>query len=110
MENLPKSLEATYDQILERISPEDMPYVKTFLQWLVFGMRPLRTEELAEVVTFDLSSGKFDSDLALLHHDYVIFMCSSLVTKTEDNRVRLAHSSVKEYFLARQRLKHVSRR
>ena len=102
LKSLPKSLEATYDQILQRIDPEDMPYVKTFLQWLVFGMRPLATEELAAVVTFDPSSGKFDSDLALLHHDYVIHLCSSLVTKTQDNTVKLAHASVKEYFLARQ--------
>ena len=53
------------------------------------------------MVTFDPSSGNFDSDLALFHHDYVIQLCSSLVTKTENNRVRLAHASVKEYFLAR---------
>ena len=56
LKSLPKGLEATYDQILQRIDPEYMPYVKTFLQWIVFGMRPLTTEELAMLRTREVST------------------------------------------------------
>ena len=99
--SLPKDLETSYDQILGRVKSEDVSDVKTILLWLVLGMRPLALEELATVVTFDPSSGRFDPSLALFHPDYVIQLCSSLVTKGQDNSVRLAHSSVKEYFLAK---------
>ena len=94
---LPKDLEAIYDQILERIEEREMPSAKVILQWLVLGMSPLSPEELCIVVTFDGSSGNFDSGLALAHPDDVIQLCSSLVIKAADNTVQLAHASVKEY-------------
>ena len=104
LKSLPKDLETSYDRILDRVKSEDVPDVKTLLLWLVLGMRPLSLEELATVVTFDPSSGRFDPSLALFHPDYVIQLCSSLVTKGQDNTVRLAHASVKEYFLAKPRV------
>ncbi|KAF8351875.1 ectomycorrhiza-induced ankyrin-domain/NACHT-domain-containing protein [Amanita rubescens] len=103
LKSLPKDLETTYDQILQRIDGKQISFAKVILQWLMFGMRPLRLEELAIVVTFDASSGNFDSNLGLAHPDDVIHMCSSLVIKTVDNKVQLAHASVKEYFLHKPR-------
>ncbi|KAF8326443.1 ectomycorrhiza-induced ankyrin-domain/NACHT-domain-containing protein [Amanita rubescens] len=100
---LPKDLETTYDQILQRIDEKQISFAKIILQWLVLGMRPLGLEELAIVVTFDACSGNFDSNLGLAHPDDVIHMCSSLVIKTDDNKVQLAHASVKEYFLHKPR-------
>ena len=96
---LPEDLETTYDKILKRIEEREMPSAKVILQWLVLGMRPLLPEELCIVVTFDASSGNFDSGLALAHLDDVIQLCSSLVIKGAKNTVQLAHASVKEYFL-----------
>ena len=106
LKSLPKDLETSYDRILDRVKSEDVPDIKTLLLWLVLGMRPLALEELATVVTFDPSSGRFDPSLALFHPDCVIQLCSSLVTKGQDNTVRLAHASVKEYFLAKPRAWH----
>ncbi|KAF8351877.1 ectomycorrhiza-induced ankyrin-domain/NACHT-domain-containing protein, partial [Amanita rubescens] len=103
LKSLPKDLETTYDQILQRIDEKQVPFAKVILRWLMFGMRPLRLEELAIVVTFDASSGNFDSNFGLAHPDDVVHMCSSLVIKTADNKVQLAHASVKEYFLHKPR-------
>ena len=101
LKGLPKDLEATYDQILERINEMDMSYVTILLHWLVFGMRPLTLNELATVVTFDPMAGSFDSHLELFQPDDVMLLCSSLVMKAQDNTIILAHASVKEYFLAK---------
>ncbi|KAF8326451.1 ankyrin repeat-containing domain protein [Amanita rubescens] len=103
LKSLPKDLETTYDQILQRIDEKQILFAKVILQWLMLGMRPLGLEELAIVVTFDTSSGNFDSNMGLAHPDDVIHMCSSLVIKTDDNKVQLAHASVKEYFLHKPR-------
>ena len=103
---LPKNLEAIYDQILDRMDGREMVPAKTILQWLVLGMRALTIGELSIAVMFDVTRGKFDSSLALVHPDVVIQVCSSLVTKADDNTVQLAHASVKEYFLSKPRFKN----
>ena len=102
---LPNDLEDIYDQILDRINEREMASANTILQWLLLGMRPLTVEELSIAVTFDAATGKFDSSLELVHPDVVIQVCSSLVTKADDNTVQLAHASVKEYFLSKPRFK-----
>ena len=103
LKSLSRDLETTYDQILQRINEKEIPSVQTILQWLILGMRPLRLEELAVLVTFNPSSGKFDSSLGFLHPDDAIQLCYSLVTKAANGTVQLAHASVKEYFLAKPR-------
>jgi hypothetical protein len=107
LKSLPKDLEVIYDQILHGIhSRSEIPSAKVLLTWLVFGMCPLRLEELAVVVTLNPTnaSGTFqDSGLALPHPDDIIQICSSLVTKTGHGTVELAHSSVKDYFLGSPR-------
>ena len=102
--SIPNELGATYDVILMRINTMSIPYVKLLLQRFVFGMRPLTSEELATVATFDSLSGNFDSNLVLLHPDDVIQLCLGLVSKAQDNTVQLVHASVKEYFLARPKM------
>ncbi|KAF8330209.1 ankyrin repeat-containing domain protein [Amanita rubescens] len=105
LESLPKDLEATYDQILQRIDRSMMSCAKVLLHWLILGMRPMKLEELAIVARFNPSEGgKYDLDLVLAHPDDVIYVCSSLVTKANDGTVELAHASVKEYFLAKPRV------
>ena len=55
LNSLPKDLESTYDQIVDRIDRKEMPAATVILQWLVLGMSPLTLKELAIVVTFDES-------------------------------------------------------
>ncbi|KAK2467970.1 hypothetical protein APHAL10511_000265 [Amanita phalloides] len=106
LKSLPKTLEGTYDQILQRIHEGEIEYTKILLSWLVFGMCPLTFEELALVVTFDASTRAFDSSMGLSQPDDILQLCSSLVTRGDNNIVALAHASVKEYFLAKPRFWH----
>jgi hypothetical protein len=103
LKSLPKDLEMTYDQILQRINEKEISSAQIILQWLVLGMSPLTLQQLAVIVTFNPSSGQFDSSLGLLHPDDVIQLCYSLVIKAADGTAQLAHASVKEYFLAKPR-------
>jgi len=101
---LPRGLESTYDQILQRISDDDADNAMTLLQWLALAMQPLNTKELAIVVAFDQSTMTFDDTQALSSPDDVITICSSLVTKGTDDRVSLAHASVREYLVKKPRM------
>ena len=103
LKSLPRDLETTYDQIIQRINEKEIPSAQVILQWLVFGMSPLTPEDLAVIVTFNPSSGQFDSSLGLVHPDDVIQLCYSLVIKAANGTVQLAHASVKEYFIAQPR-------
>src|SRR5712671_7341717 len=102
---LPESLDETYERVLKEIKKPNRDHAHRILQCLVVAVRPLRVEELAEVVAvdFDHSSGIAklkpnwrweDEEQALLSS------CSSLITIVEsgDSRVvQFSHFSVKEF-------------
>ena len=84
--DLPQGLDKTYDQILMGTKDRDYGYVKTFLQWLCFSVRPLKLEELATTAAVDLSSGngpEYKSDIELQDNKDVLKMCSSFITQSE---------------------------
>ncbi|KAF8343374.1 ankyrin repeat-containing domain protein, partial [Amanita rubescens] len=99
LKSLPKDLETTYDQILQRIHEKEMSSAKVILLWLALGMRPFTQEQLAIVVTFDPLNNTFDSRLGLPCPDDVLQVCSSLIMKTSYNTVKLAHATVREYLI-----------
>ena len=99
LKSLPNDLEVIYDQILQRMLRSETPGAMALITWLIFGMHPLRSEELSIILTFDPTNGTFTSGSELPDPDDIIQICSSLVTKTNQNTVVLAHASVKEYFL-----------
>ena len=83
--NLPQGLDKTYDQILLGIKERDHGYVKTFLQWLSFAVRPLTLKELATTVAVDLSAEngpEYKSDNELQDVKDVLKLCSSFITKS----------------------------
>lgn len=112
LQNLPKTLDDTYARILCAIKEEHMKYVHSMLQWLVSSARPLRLEELAEVIAIDAdSSSRFDVERRLLEKRDALKICSSLVTTVDvandqfsggetHTEIKLAHFSVKEYLLS----------
>ena len=84
--DLPQGLDKTYDRILLGIKERDYGYVKTFLQWLCFAVRPLTLEELATTAAVDLSSEngpEYKSDNELQDNKDVLKICSSFITKSE---------------------------
>ena len=114
---LPQSLDATYERVLDEIqSTNQGRHAHRLLQCLSVAMRPLRVEELAEVLAFELDTD--GGELPKYHPDWrwedqehaVLSACSSLITivDNDDSRViQFSHFSVKEY-LTSERLSAAS--
>ena len=112
LEELPKSLDDTYKRILREINNANQVHAYRLLQCLTVASRPLRVEELAEVLAFDLSPGgipKLNADWRWENQEEaVLSACSSLVSviiKDGSRIVQFSHFSVKEY-LTSDRLAH----
>ena len=112
LEELPKSLDDTYKRILKGLNNANQVHAYRLLQCLTVASRPLRVEELAEVLAFDLSPGgipKLNTDWRWENQEEaVLSACSSLVSviiKDGSRIVQFSHFSVKE-FLTSDRLAH----
>ena len=104
LRELPKSLDETYDRILKDINNANQKQAHLLLQCLVVAIRPLRVEELAEVLALDFIAGgipKFNPNWRWENHEEaVLSACSSLVSVIIDNGsrvVQFSHFSVKEF-------------
>ena len=107
LEELPESLDETYERILREIRKPNQGHAHRLLQCLVAVARPLRVEELAEVLAFDVNSEgipKFNPGWRWENQaEVVMSACSSLamIVKDGDSRVvQFSHFSVKEYLTA----------
>ena len=108
---LPETLDATYEWILQEIPKSNQVHAHRLLQCLTVAVRPLRVEELADVLAIDFgkSDGTPRLNEALRWEDQeqaILSACSSLIAivENEDSRlVQFSHFSVKE-FLTSDRL------
>ena len=110
LEELPKSLDETYKRILVEINNANRVHAYRLLQCLTVAFRPLRVEELAEILAFDLTTGGIPKLNAAWRwedkEEAVLSACSSLVSIVVDHGFRVvqfSHFSVKE-FLTSNRL------
>ncbi|PMD53069.1 uncharacterized protein K444DRAFT_572670, partial [Hyaloscypha bicolor E] len=113
---LPKTLEKSYQRILDNIGEEDHFRAVSALRWLMFSQRPLSVKELAEASIIDPNSDPaVDGDDRLESPTDILQLLSGLVrTYHEDhltysspdekwlNRevVKIAHFSIQEYLLS----------
>lgn len=81
--SLPKSLDQTYDRILQSIPDEYRQQAQTALQWLAYSARPLHLSELAEAVAVEPECGWDFLDNRLFHRQKMLTICSSLVTVSD---------------------------
>jgi hypothetical protein len=105
LDELPESLDETYERILKEIKKPNREHARRLLQCLVAAIRPLQVEELTEVlaVDFDNADGMpklnpkwrwEDEEQALLA------TCSSLIAIVESGEsrvVQFSHFSVREF-------------
>jgi hypothetical protein len=107
LEELPNSLDETYERILREIRKPNQGHAHRLLQCLVAAVRPLRVKELAEVLAVDfiaeeipkLNPGWRWED----QEEAVMSACSSLVIIVKDGESRIvqfSHFSVKEFLTA----------
>ena len=107
LNELPETLDETYEQILKGINKAQKDNAHRLLQCLTVAARPLRVEELAELLAFDFQASS-SGGIPTLKEDWrwedqeeaVLSTCSSLITivPNGDSRVvQFSHFSVKEY-------------
>ena len=106
LEELPESLDDTYERILREIRKPNQGHAHRLLQCLVAAVRPLRVKELAEILAVDFAEEIPKLKLGWRWEDKeeaVMSACSSLVmiVKDGDSRVvQFSHFSVKEFLTA----------
>jgi hypothetical protein len=105
LEELPESLDETYERVLREIKKPNRDHARRLLQCLVVAIRPLHVEELAEVLAIDFNDAegipKFNASWRWEDQERALLTsCSSLIAivDTGDSRVvQFSHFSVKEY-------------
>ena len=109
LNELPTSLDETYERVLKEIGMANRDHAHRLLQCLTVAIRPLRVDELAEILALD-----FEGATPTLNKDWrwedrqraVLSTCSSLITLVDDGGshvIQFSHFSVKE-FLTSDRL------
>ncbi|KAH9985870.1 hypothetical protein BJV77DRAFT_1174308, partial [Russula vinacea] len=104
LNELPTTLDETYERALEGIPKEKRQHAHRLFQCLVVAIRPLRVEELAELfaIEFDRDAGHNfkESWRPENAEDAVLSACSALIAVIENKGskvVQFSHFSVKEY-------------
>ena len=108
---MPKSLDDTYLRVLRQIPQANQVHAHRMMQCLVVAVRPLKVEELAELLAFEFDGSeggipKYRSTLRLDDQTQaVLSTCSSLVTIIDNGPwygqvVQFSHFSVKEFLLS----------
>ena len=107
LEELPETLDETYERILREINKANREQARHLLQCLTVALRPLRVEELAEILAIELNAPSHGGIPQLNpnwrwadHHQAVLSTCSSLIAIVGDGDskvVQFSHYSVKEY-------------
>jgi len=104
LDELPTTLDDTYERALEGIPKEKRQYAHRLFQCLVAAIRPLSVEELAEIFAIDFDPKSEPHVLEGWRPDNpeeaVLSACSTLITIIGDNGtkiVQFSHFSVKEF-------------
>ena len=112
LNELPKSLDETYERVLKEIGLANRDHAYRLLQCLAVAIRPLRVEELAEILVLDYDGAEGGTPDMIEdwrredRQESVLSTCSSLIALVDNGYSRViqfSHFSVKE-FLTSDRL------
>ncbi|KAJ7435622.1 ankyrin repeat domain-containing protein [Mycena latifolia] len=100
LQHLPKDLQHTYDEAMERINyqtEEDRQLGMCALSWVANAKRPLSVAELREALAVEADSTFLDVD-NLLDMDIILSACAGLIIVDEAvSVVRLIHYTTQDY-------------
>lgn len=103
LEKLPKTLDETYERMLEDITENNREHARRLFHCLAIAVRPLRVEELAEILSFDFDEapGGIPTFRGQENQiEAVLSACSNLIAIVNDGDsrvVQFSHLSVKEF-------------
>ncbi|PGH09227.1 hypothetical protein AJ79_05756 [Helicocarpus griseus UAMH5409] len=95
------TLNQAYDDIYE-MNTADQPHsralAKKTLNCVLYSFEPLDISALVQAVAIEQDGSL---DLANIHEDYVLDICSNFILKDRAGKVHLSHVSVREYLVQR---------
>ena len=107
---LPATLEETYERALSLIDEKRKEPMRNVLRWLCFSARPIRLEEIAEVMAIDFTAKPrpvYDPRKRLVDSERFFQKYSSLlhVLRTKSNRaefreLRFSHLTVRDFLIS----------
>ncbi|KAI5839408.1 hypothetical protein DFP73DRAFT_634605 [Morchella snyderi] len=101
LRELPEDLNATYDQILKRISergPRSERIANFVLRWLIYAESVCSTQTIIQAIAIRPNLSELDNDLLQLEISHILGACQNLVVHDVVlGNFQFAHFSVKEY-------------
>src|SRR6266849_6547418 len=104
LNDLPKTLDETYSRTLLGIDEQKREYAQRLFRCLMVSIRPLRVEELAEILAIQFDEEalpKYNTDWRPAYaEEMIVSVCSSLIAIVDRGGhrvVQFSHFSVKEY-------------
>jgi ankyrin repeat protein len=104
LNELPETLDETYERTLERIDNAKWEYANRLFQCITVASRPLRVDEVAEFLAFDFGDGAVPGHDPSWRpedpEDALLSICSSLlavVDRPGSKVIQFCHYSVKEF-------------
>ncbi len=82
LNSLPKELDETYDQAMQRIQNQDegqAALAHKVLYWISYSLRPLTAAELQHALAVELGDDDLDED-GLYETELMVSVCAGLVT------------------------------
>ena len=101
LKKLPKGLDDTYHEALQRIAHQGQPsreMARQVLCWISYAYRPLTVEELQCALAVTPFLYTFDEE-AMTRESKLVSVCAGLVTiDPESSIIRLVHYTTQEFF------------
>jgi ankyrin repeat protein len=97
---LPDTLDETYERTLREINKAEWEIVHRLFQFVAVAFRPLRVEELAELLAFDFEAGpvpKFHEDWRLEDPIHAILSTCPSFLSIVDNKIRYSHDKLVQF-------------
>ena len=98
---LPRELDDSYEEAMQRIQSQDQEKAKRaeqVLSWISYALRPLTVKEIRHALAVEPEDVDFDPE-AMPDEDVLVSVCAGLVAiDRESNIIRLVHYTTQEYF------------
>ncbi|KUL81610.1 hypothetical protein ZTR_10658 [Talaromyces verruculosus] len=100
---IPRTVDAAYEKILDRVTPEQEATVRTILHVIIGARRPLHIQEMAMALAVDSSCEGIakDSEISLRILGEKIRRLCGLFIFIKDSRVYLIHQTAREFLIRR---------